>query len=453
MEWQFGPYLIQGLIARGGMGEIHRAHDTRHQRTVALKLIAERYAGDAEFRRRFQREAQATARLRDPHVIPIHSYGEINGRLYLDMRLVDGADLATQLDASGPMPPDRAVGLIEQVAHALDSAHADGLVHRDVKPSNVLVSSSGFAYLVDFGIAYAANAGTALTSTGITVGTLAYMAPERFGEAPADPRSDVYSLACMLYQCLTGRKPFERDATVAMINAHLNDDPPRPGSTAPHLGAAFDPVITRGMAKHPAHRFTSAGELARAARAALDSTGPVPHPAAAARGTAPQRVPHRRKGLLIGAALGALLVAGAAAGGAVVSRGGADPAADAPAPTAPWSSTAPVPPDLGLSVPLSTPPCDGGFTVVVGAAFDADTAQRLLDEHAGAHYLHVPTTPCGASATTSKTGKDIYSIYYGPYQDRSSACAEWTSASATAGDAYVKQLSATSGGAAVISCG
>ncbi|WP_243787984.1 serine/threonine-protein kinase [Saccharopolyspora gloriosae] len=450
MEWQFGPYLVQGLIARGGMGEILRAHDTRHQRQVALKVIAERYAGDAEFRRRFQREAQATARLRDPHVIPIHSYGEINGRLYLDMRLVDGSDLATQLDTYGPMSPERAVVLVEQVAHALDSAHADGLVHRDVKPSNVLVSSSGFAYLVDFGIAYAASAGTALTSTGITVGTLAYMAPERFGEAPADPRSDVYSLACMFYQCLTGRKPFQRDATVAMINAHLNDDPPRPGATAPHLGSAFDSVITQGMAKQPRHRFASAGELARAARAALDAPRPAAQQATA-ESTAPEQAPRRRGRWRVGAALGVLLLAGAVAGWAAVTWNGTATSADTPVPSSPSNPSSA--PDLGLTVPVSAPACDDGFTVVVGAAFDASTAQRLLDEHPGSHYLHVPTTPCGASATTSKSGKDIYSVYFGPYADRASACAEWASASAQADDAYVKQLSATSGGAAVISCG
>ncbi|GAA3359970.1 serine/threonine-protein kinase [Saccharopolyspora gregorii] len=447
MEWQFGPYVVQGLIARGGMGEIHRAHDSRHQRTVALKLIAERHAEDAEFRRRFQREAQATARLRDPHVIPIHSYGEIDGRLYLDMRLVDGTDLATHLASYGPLDPDRAVGLLEQVAHALDAAHADGLVHRDVKPSNVLVGRTGFAYLVDFGIAYAASTGTAATSTGVTVGTLAYMAPERFGEGPAEPSSDVYSLTCLFYECLTGRKPFQREATVAMISAHLNDDPPRPGTTAPHLGSAFDAVIARGMAKDPAHRFGSAGELADEARAALHAAPTAPRTATARQPAEPPRRKSRRRLVIAGlAALGAVLVAGAA--WTLTPSGRWQPTDDRRITAVPGAL---VDADLGVSVPVSTPVCNDSYAVVVGAAFEASTVQRLLDEFPGSDYLHVPSTPCGATAKTSTSGKAIYSVYFGPFADEASACERLDAAREQADDAYVKQLSST-GTPAVIAC-
>ncbi|EOD68459.1 serine/threonine-protein kinase, partial [Amycolatopsis vancoresmycina] len=180
---QFGPYRIEGLLGRGGMGEVHRAYDTAHDRVVALKLLSDPFVADEAFRARFRRESQIVARLREPHVIPIHAYGEIDGRLYLDMRLVEGRDLKELLEA-GPLEPGRAAEIVAQVAGALDAAHADGLVHRDVKPSNVLVTDAGFVYLVDFGIARSMTAeGTSITGTGNVIGTLDYMAPERFGEA------------------------------------------------------------------------------------------------------------------------------------------------------------------------------------------------------------------------------------------------------------------------------
>ncbi|MER6992550.1 protein kinase [Saccharopolyspora hirsuta] len=276
MKWQFGPYRVEGLIARGGMGEILRAYDTRHDRVVALKLLAANLAADEEFRDRFKREAHAAGRLREPHVIPIHAYGEIDGRLYLDMRLVEGSDVGSLLAANGPMRPADAVVVLEQIAQALDAAHAEGLVHRDVKPSNILVGDNGFAYLVDFGIAASLRASGNLTSTGYAVGTLAYMAPERFEDGPVDHRVDVYSLACVLYQCLTGAKPFVGETAASLINAHLNHPPPLPTATRGDIPREFDHIIARGMAKNPADRYASAGELARAARQALTSVTAVP---------------------------------------------------------------------------------------------------------------------------------------------------------------------------------
>ncbi|MFD0920308.1 serine/threonine-protein kinase [Saccharopolyspora rosea] len=278
MMWQFGPYRVEALIARGGMGEIFRAYDTRHDRVVALKLLSADLAADHEFRERFKREAHAAARLREPHVIPIHAYGEIDGRLYLDMRLVEGSDLGALLTAHGPMRPSDAVHVVEQVAQALDAAHADGLVHRDIKPSNVLLGTGGFAYLVDFGIAHSVRMPSTLTSTGVTIGTLDYMAPERFDDQPVDGRADVYSLACVLYQCLTGDKPFAADTAASLINAHLNHEPPKPSGQRPELPHEFDRIVARGMAKNPADRFGTAGELARAARQALTTVAPVPAP-------------------------------------------------------------------------------------------------------------------------------------------------------------------------------
>ena len=273
---QFGPYRIEGLLGRGGMGEVHRAYDTAHDRVVALKLLSDPFVADEAFRARFRRESQIVARLREPHVIPIHAYGEIDDRLYLDMRLVEGRDLKELLE-DGPLDPARAAGIVEQVAGALDAAHADGLVHRDVKPSNVLVTSADFVYLVDFGIARSMTAeGTSITGTGNVIGTLDYMAPERFGDAPITGLVDVYALACVLFECLTGTRPFPAEGAAAQMGAHLTAPPPVPSQVRPGLPPALDAVVARGMAKNPADRYPTAAALAEAARAAVTA------PAAAA---------------------------------------------------------------------------------------------------------------------------------------------------------------------------
>src|SRR6202023_830334 len=174
----FGRYRLIELLGRGGMGEVWRAHDTRTDRVVAVKVLPAHFAQDSTFEQRFRREAHAAARLNNPHVVPIHDYGEIDGRLYVDMRLIEGRDLQTVL-AAGPIDPARAVGIIEQVAKALNAAHKVGLVHRDVKPSNILLAEDDFAYLIDFGIARGTDE-TGLTGTGNVIGTWPYMAPERF---------------------------------------------------------------------------------------------------------------------------------------------------------------------------------------------------------------------------------------------------------------------------------
>ena len=202
----FGRYRLVELLGRGGMGEVWRAHDTVIDRTVAIKTLLPHFAQDKTFEHRFRREARAAARLDDPHVVPIYDVGEIDGRLYVAMRLINGEDLQTLLNR-GPLGPDRAVGITEQVASALQAAHEVDLVHRDVKPSNILVTEDDFAYLIDFGIARAAGE-TGLTSTGATIGTWSYMAPERFSTGDIKPSSDIYALACVLYQSLTGQLPF-----------------------------------------------------------------------------------------------------------------------------------------------------------------------------------------------------------------------------------------------------
>jgi serine/threonine-protein kinase len=259
------------------MGEVYLAYDTDRDRYVALKLLPEALSGDEEYLRRFQRESHIAARLREPHVIPIHDYGEIDGQLFIDMRLVDGVDIGALLKRDGPIAPERVVHLLGQVAQALDAAHADHLVHRDIKPSNILVTESDFVYVVDFGIARAIGARqTPLTITGATIGTLHYMAPERFADQAIDGRADVYSLACVLHECLTGAPPFDGKDLPALIYAHLYSSPPRASGLAEGVPTALDAVIARGMAKDPAGRFPSAGLLAAAAREALLTEEPVP---------------------------------------------------------------------------------------------------------------------------------------------------------------------------------
>lgn len=271
----FGRYRLGRIIGEGGMGRVYEAFDTVTERTVALKVLPETLAGNREFRERFRREAHAAARLSEPHIVPIHDYGEIDGRLFLDMRLIHGMDLGTVVAQHGPLPPARAVHVIDQVAAALAAAHAAGLVHRDVKPSNIVLGDRDFAYLIDFGIARDDSA-TAMTSIGTTLGTFAYMAPERFTPGQrTDARADIYSLACVLYECLTGARPFPGAVVAEQIAAHLTAELPRPSSVGDGIPAALDAVIARGMAKLPDQRFPSAGEFAAAARRALGAGGPI----------------------------------------------------------------------------------------------------------------------------------------------------------------------------------
>ncbi|OBG19333.1 serine/threonine-protein kinase [Mycobacterium sp. 852002-51057_SCH5723018] len=272
---RFGPYELRSLIGAGGMGEVYGAYDTRKGRMVALKLLRPELAVDPGFQQRFRRESQLAARLQEPHVIPVHDFGEIDDVLFIDMRLVDGGSLKDLLRERGALDPGHAAAITAQVAAALDAAHAGGLVHRDVKPENVLLTTDNFAYLVDFGLAQA-HGDPSLTAGGPLIGSCAYMAPERFNGGPVGPQTDVYSLACVLYECLTGQPPFECADLPQLISAHLFTPAPRPSIMRRGIDKPFDDVIARGMAKEPAARFASAGELARAACALAPS---VPEPA------------------------------------------------------------------------------------------------------------------------------------------------------------------------------
>jgi serine/threonine protein kinase, bacterial len=281
----FGRYRLIELLGRGGMGEVWRAFDTATDRIVALKVLPEHLSQNPEFQQRFRREAHAAAQLNNPHVIPIHSYGDIDGRLYVDMRLIEGRNLEAVL-ADGPLEPGRAVRIIEQVARALQAAHKVGLVHRDVKPSNVLLDEDDYAYLIDFGIARAVGE-TSLTATGGFIGSWHYMAPERFSAQEADARADVYALACVLYECLTGHTPYPGDSLEQQYAGHVATPPPRPSRTDPTL-SKFDRVTDKGLAKDPGHRYATTVELARDARDA--TTVPLPRPAAVPTTEQPETV-------------------------------------------------------------------------------------------------------------------------------------------------------------------
>jgi ABC-type amino acid transport substrate-binding protein/predicted Ser/Thr protein kinase len=305
----FGHYQLQELIGRGGMGEVYRAYDTRTHRVVALKVLPRQLADDATFQHRFRRESQAAAGLNEPHVVPIHGFGEIDGLLYLDMRLIEGRNLGTLLhETDKPLGAAFAVSVVEQVAAALDAAHQTGLIHRDIKPSNILVTEHDFVYLIDFGLARTAGE-AGLTTSGQTLGTLAYMAPERFEAGRTDPRSDIYALTCVLYECLTGSRPYPADSLEQQIAGHITSPPPRPSATDPRL-AAFDEVIAKGMAKNPEQRYQTAGELAAAARRAMTAPVRKPggsrHSAGRARTPAPRRF--SRRALAVVAAVVLLVV-------------------------------------------------------------------------------------------------------------------------------------------------
>ena len=284
----FGRYRLVELRGRGGMGEVWRAYDTRTDREVAIKVLPAHFADDQMFLQRFRREAHAAARLHNPHVIPIHDYGEIDGRLYVDMRLIEGRDLQTVL-VEGPLEPARAARIIEQVAKALHAAHKVGLVHRDVKPSNVLLDEDDYAYLIDFGIARALDE-TRLTGTGNAIGTFQYMAPERLSDkADDDARADIYALACVLYECLTGEPPFAGNGMAGLVAAHLNAPPPQPSATHPRVPARFDAVIATGMAKDPNQRYATTVELATAAHDAVTAPIPIAPPASPPPSSPPNR--------------------------------------------------------------------------------------------------------------------------------------------------------------------
>jgi hypothetical protein len=263
-------YTVEAVAGRGGMGVVYRARDSDLDRIVALKVIAPELAGDEAFRARFVREARVTAQLDHPNVIPVYDAGEDDGRLYIAMRWVEGTDLGRLIHESGPLEPRHAAELVAQAASALDAAHARGLVHRDVKPGNLLLPTAArsHVYLTDFGLAKRDGSSAALTTTGNWIGTPDYASPEQIEGDDLDPRADVYALGCVLFAALTGRAPFAHVPRLRKGFAQVNEPPPSLRKVAPDLPAGLQQVVARALAKDPERRYATAGELGDAACAA-----------------------------------------------------------------------------------------------------------------------------------------------------------------------------------------
>jgi tRNA A-37 threonylcarbamoyl transferase component Bud32 len=280
---RIGPYEIEQLVGRGGMGVVYAGRHTRLNRRAAIKVLAPELAGDPAFRERFIRESELAAQLDHPNIIPIYDADESGGLLFIAMRFVRGADLKALLANQMRLPVDRTLEILEQVASALDYAHENGLVHRDVKPGNIMIEhlqrGGDRVFLTDFGLVRRVDATSRLTKVGSFVGTLAYAAPEQFEGGEVDGRADLYSLACVLYECLSGAVPFDRDSEAQVMFAHIQDPPPRLSEVDPSLPRGLDDVVQRAMAKSPAGRFAICGEMIATARARAGTTSLAGAPA------------------------------------------------------------------------------------------------------------------------------------------------------------------------------
>ncbi|WP_406470126.1 serine/threonine-protein kinase [Streptomyces sp. NBC_01615] len=283
-------YRVEREIGRGGMAVVYCARDLHLDRTVALKLLAPEMVRNETFRRRFTYESRVAAAIDHPHIVPIFEAGETDGVLYIAMRYVPGLDLRALLDRDGPLPVETALRIAAQVASALDAAHEHGLVHRDVKPGNVLVARGTdsdhpeHVYLTDFGLTKKSLSLTGFTTVGEFVGTLDYVAPEQISGRPVDGRCDLYSLACVVYEMLAGGPPFRRDDDIALLWAHQYDAPPALSERRPGTAPAMDGVLARALAKVPEDRYGSCLEFVAALRAAADRGGGGAHPYARAGG-------------------------------------------------------------------------------------------------------------------------------------------------------------------------
>jgi streptogramin lyase len=372
-------YRIERVLGRGGMSVVYLAQDPRLKRNVALKVLAPELAEDEGFRVRFLRESQLAASLDHPNVVPVYEAGEVDGLLYIAMRYVVGTDLKALLRGEGALAPERALSLVAQVASALDAAHERGLVHRDVKPSNVLLTGrpdEEHCYLADFGLSTSTSDRSVADARQI-VGTIDYVAPEQIRGLEVDGRADVYSLACLLYECLVGDVPFRRPSDVAVVYAHLEEPIPKATERAPTLPAAMDSVLERGTAKLPDERWRTCADLVEAARSALGE------------GVAPVRVRGRSRRRAIAAAVIGVAAAAAALAALIPGGGGTalarsdtlvriDPNGDKPA--------------EGIAVgarPTAVTVCGGSVWVTSGTGVVVQVEPKSLTRH----EVRVPGTP------------------------------------------------------------
>ena len=276
---EFAGHRIEAVLGEGGMGVVFRARNLALDRERALKVLAPALSADERFRERFRRESRLAAAIEHPHVIPVHEAGEQDGQLYLSMRLVEGRDLRELVAIGGPLDPGEAAGIVAAVAAGLDAAHAAGLIHRDVKPANVLVgggADAGRVYLTDFGISRTMRGGETVTGTGELVGTADFVAPEQIAGEKVDGRADVYALGAVLHFALTGQSPFPRDNQLATLFAHANAPRPKPSEMRKDVPAGVDAVVAEAMAISPDERFASAGAVSRALDAVVDHERTVP---------------------------------------------------------------------------------------------------------------------------------------------------------------------------------
>ncbi|HEY5816424.1 MAG TPA: serine/threonine-protein kinase [Solirubrobacterales bacterium] len=338
---EFAGYRIERRLGRGGMGVLYLAVEPGLERQVALKLIAPEAADEEVFSRRFAEESRIAASIEHPNVVPIYAAGEEDGVPFIAMRYVSGSDLGQRLAREGRLEPAVAMGLIAQVANGLDAIHAAGLIHRDVKPANVLLSGAGgedHAYITDFGVARNVATESGLTQTGRFVGTLDYVAPEQISGVDVDARADVYALGCLLFKLLTGEVPFPREGEAARLYAHLHDPPPAPSLHATAVSMALDDVVIRAMSKEPGDRYPSAGDLGRAAVAALSGSSPaLPERTVATGAAATREAPTAvieekprspRRALVAAGALAAVAVIA----GVAIALGGGDGGGDGGSP-------------------------------------------------------------------------------------------------------------------------
>ena len=368
-------------IGRGGMGEIVRATDTVLGRPVAVKLLDRRYAEDAAVRERFTREALAVARLSgNSHIVTIYDVGEWRSRPYIVMEHLGGGSLQELIVREGAQPPARALEWLEQTADALDVAHREGIVHRDVKPANLLLDGQGRVHVADFGIASASGLGS-LTQTGTVLGTASYLAPEQAMGERATPASDLYSLGVVAFELLTGRRPFEGESVAAEAAAHVTGELPSVCDFNPGVPCEVDPVFARALAKHPTERYGSCAEFVAALRGALDAAA---GPTRAIPAVGPKRQPRRRPSRLV-PALGVLLLAGIAVGVAVALTGGDSPKRALPPQRASVSVKTVTQPGTTVVTTAPAPTTEAATAAAAPAAGDPytlnDQAWELMKQH------------------------------------------------------------------------